>query len=298
MGFLSRLFARHEPGPRLREVLCADSRALHRMRYLEWGDPHNPSVLVCVHGLTRNARDFDALASAMSPHYRVVCPDVVGRGRSEWLQDPAGYAIPQYVSDMMVLLGRQDVEQVHWVGTSMGGLIGMVIASLQNSPISRLVLNDVGPVIAPESLQRIGEYVGKAPQFASYEDAEKYIRLVSAPFGALSDAQWRQLTESSIRKGEDGKWVMVYDPAIGEPFRQAALMHQAINLWPIYEAIRCPTMVVRGETSDLLTSATHAEMGQRGPRAKLVEMPGVGHAPMFMDEAQIAVVRDYLLAES
>jgi pimeloyl-ACP methyl ester carboxylesterase len=149
MGFLSRLFARHEPGPRLREVLCADSRALHRMRYLEWGDPHNPRVLVCVHGLTRNARDFDALAGAMSPHYRVVCPDVVGRGRSEWLQDPAGYAIPQYVSDMMVLLGRQDVEQVHWVGTSMGGLIGMVIASLQNSPISRLVLNDVGPVIAP-----------------------------------------------------------------------------------------------------------------------------------------------------
>lgn len=298
MGLFSRLFARSEPDPRSREVLCANSRALHRMRYLEWGDPHNPRVLVCVHGLTRNCRDFDTLAAALSSDYRIVCPDVVGRGRSDWLKDPAGYGFPQYVADMMVLLARLDVEQVHWLGTSMGGLIGMVIASQQNSPISRMVLNDVGPVITPESLQRIGEYVGKAPSFASIEEAEKYIRLVSAPFGELTDAQWRQLTESSLRKEDDGKWVMVYDPAIGDTFRQASLLHQAIDLWPIYDAIRCPTLVVRGATSDLLTTATHSEMGQRGPRAQLAEMPGVGHAPMFMDETQIAVVRDYLLAGS
>jgi pimeloyl-ACP methyl ester carboxylesterase len=298
MNFFCRLLGRcqPEPEPRLREVLCADSRGLHHMRYTEWGDPKNPKVLVCVHGLTRNGRDFDALASALSSHYRVVCPDVVGRGRSDWLKDSSGYGFPQYVADMMVLLARLDVGEVHWVGTSMGGLIGMVIASQENSPISRLLLNDVGPVITAESLQRIGEYVGKAPAFASYEEAERYIRLVSAPFGDLSDAQWRQLTESSIRQGEDSKWSMVYDPAISEPFRQAYLVHQSVDLWPIYDGIRCPTLVTRGAQSDLLTADTHAEMGERGPKAKLVEIPGVGHAPMFLDEAQIAVARDFLLA--
>lgn len=266
------------------------------MAYVEWGDPDNPRVLVCVHGLTRNARDFDDLARALSTHYRVVCPDVVGRGRSEWLKDPAGYGFPQYVSDMMVLLARLDVRNVHWFGTSMGGLIGMVLASQPDSPITRLVLNDVGPVITAESLQRIGEYVGKAPSFADLAEAEQYIRLVSAPFGNLTDAQWRHLTESSIRQGVDGRWVMCYDPAIGEPFRQAYLAHQNFDLWPIYDAIRCPTLVVRGAQSDLLSPETHAEMGRRGPKAQLVEIPEVGHAPMFLDEAQIRQAREFLLA--
>ncbi|HEX5804350.1 MAG TPA: alpha/beta hydrolase [Azospira sp.] len=279
-----------------KEVLCASASGLHRMAYTEWGERDNPRVLVCVHGLTRNCRDFDALAAALASDYRVICPDVVGRGRSDWLKDSAGYGFPQYVADMMVLLARLDVPTVHWVGTSMGGLIGMIIASQQQSPISRLVLNDVGPVITAESLQRIGDYVGKAPRFASVEEAERYIRLVSAPFGALSDAQWRQLTESSIRQGDDGKWGMVYDPAIGEPFRQAFLRHQAVDLWPIYDGIRCPTLVVRGAESDLLTAETHAAMGQRGPRARLAEIPGVGHAPMFLDAPQIALVREFLLA--
>lgn len=296
MGFFSRLFCRAAPQPRFRDVLCAGPQKLHRMAYLEWGDPSNPKVLVCVHGLTRNARDFDALAQALSSEYRVVCPDVVGRGRSDWLKDPAGYGFPQYVADMMVLLARLDVPQVHWLGTSMGGLIGMIIASQENSPIARLVLNDVGPVITPESLRRIGEYVGKAPRFASLDEAEQYIRLVSAPFGSLSDEQWRQLTESSLRRTPDGGFEMIYDPAIGEPFRQAYLVHQSVDLWPIYDAIRCPTRVVRGAQSDLLTAETHAEMAQRGPKASLTEVPGVGHAPMFMDEAQIGIARDFLLA--
>ena len=299
MSFFSRLFGRQstESGPRMREVLCADTRGLHHLRYTEWGDPANPRVLVCVHGLTRNGRDFDALAASLSAHYRVVCPDVVGRGRSDWLPDPAAYGFPQYVADMMVLLARLDVDQVHWLGTSMGGLIGMVIASQKKTPITRLLLNDVGPVITAESLQRIGDYVGKAPRFDSYGQAEAYIRQVSAPFGSLTDAQWRSLTESSIRQGDDGKWAMVYDPAIGEPFRQAYLVNQAFDLWPIYEGIRCPTMVVRGAQSDLLTTETHAEMGLRGPKAQLVEIPGVGHAPMFLDEAQISVARAFFLAE-
>lgn len=297
MSFFSRLFGRDhaESSPRLREVLCADTRGLHHLRYTEWGDPENQRVLVCVHGLTRNGRDFDALAASLSAHYRVVCPDVVGRGRSDWLPDSAGYGFPQYVADMMVLLARLDVAQVHWLGTSMGGLIGMVIASQKNTPIARLLLNDVGPVITAESLQRIGDYVGKAPRFDSYAQAEAYIRQVSAPFGALTDAQWRSLTESSIRQGDDGKWAMVYDPAIGEAFRQASLLNQAFDLWPIYEGIRCPTMVVRGALSDLLTAETHAEMGRRGPKAQIVEIPDVGHAPMFLDEAQISVARAFFL---
>lgn len=298
MRFFSRLFSRPESQPRQREVRCADGRGLHAMRYLEWGDPANPRVLVCVHGLTRNGRDFDALAAALAPRYRVVCPDVVGRGRSDWLADPAGYGFPQYVSDMMVLLARLDVERVHWLGTSMGGLIGMILASQKDTPISRLLLNDVGPVITAESLKRIGDYVGKAPAFASIDEADRYIRAVSAPFGPLTDVQWRQLTESSIRRQDDGSWAMVYDPAIGEPFRQAYGLHQSVDLWPIYDAIdgtRCPTLVVRGAQSDLLTRETHAEMGRRGPNARLVEIEGVGHAPMFLDTQQIAIARDFFV---
>jgi len=298
MGFFQRLFSARAPiaAPRQGEVLCAGGQALHRMRYLEWGDADNPRVLVCVHGLTRNARDFDALAAVLASDYRVVCPDVVGRGRSDWLANPAGYGFPQYVSDMMVLLARLDVAEVDWLGTSMGGLIGMFIASQSNSPIRRLLLNDVGPVITAESLRRIGDYVGKAPTFSGIAEAEQYIRLVSAPFGNLSDAQWRQLTESSVRQSADGRLSMIYDPAIGEPFRQAYLMHQDVDLWPVYDMIRCPTLVVRGAQSDLLTAETHAEMGRRGPQATLREIEGVGHAPMFLDAEQIDVARIFFAA--
>lgn len=296
LSALSRWFSGPAPAACAeREVRCASAAGLHRMAYTEWGERDNPRVLVCVHGLTRNCRDFDRLAGVLARDYRVVCPDVVGRGRSGWLKDPAGYGFPQYVADMMVLLARLDVETVHWVGTSMGGLIGMIIASQPDSPISRLVLNDVGPMITAESLRRIGDYVGKAPRFDSFADAEQYIRAVSAPFGALSDEQWRELTESSVRRGNDGKWGMVYDPAIGEPFRQAYLLHQDVDLWPVYDAIRCPTLAVRGAQSDLLTAETHAAMGQRGPRARLAEIADVGHAPMFLDESQIAVVKGFLL---
>jgi len=263
------------------------------MVYGEWGERGNPKVLVCVHGLSRNGRDFDNLAQALAGDYRVICPDVVGRGRSDWLRDPAGYTIPQYVADMMVLIARLDVETVHWLGTSMGGLIGMVLASLENTPITRLLLNDVGPEISSASIRRIGEYIGRAPKFDSYEDAERYIRLVSAPFGALTDAQWRQLTESSLCLTPDGRYGLSYDPGIGETFRRDA---EAFDLWPIYDRVRCPTLVVRGAESDLLTVQTLHAMVARGPRPAVVEVPGVGHAPMFMDEAQIACVRDFLLA--
>lgn len=284
--------------PVTRNVWCTSPAApgsgagLHRMVYSEWGERDNPRVLVCAHGLARNGRDFDDLARALSDRYRVICPDVAGRGRSDRLHDPLSYGIPQYVADMMVLIARLDVESVGWLGTSMGGLIGMVLASLDHSPITRLLLNDVGPAIAPESIRRIGEYLGRAPTFASIDEAEQYIRLVSAPFGVLTDAQWRHLTESSVRRTAEGRLEMGYDPAIADSFRRATA-DGIVDLWPLYDRIRCPTLVVRGAKSDLLTHETARAMSSRGPRPPVVEVPGVGHAPMFMDADQIAIVERF-----
>jgi pimeloyl-ACP methyl ester carboxylesterase len=276
-------------------VQCLSPSGLHRMAYTEWGDHYNPRVLICVHGLTRNGRDFDALAEAMSSHYRVICPDVVGRGQSSRLRDPAAYAVPQYVADMVTLIARLGVERVDWVGTSMGGLIGMALAAQEGAPINRLVLNDVGPVITVEALQRIATYVGMDPTWTTFEEALAYVKLVSAPFGPLSEAQWWQLTENSVARRADGRWGFLYDPQIAAPFK-ATFVDKDIDLWPVYERVACPTLAIRGGESDLLPRATWQHMGERGPRAALAEIPGVGHAPMFLDEAQISVVRDFLLA--
>lgn len=291
---IARWLAEETPGCVEREVRCASASGLHRMAYTQWGDPDNPKVLICVHGLTRNGRDFDELARAMASDYRVICPDVVGRGRSDWLRDPSAYVFPQYVADLLVLLARLDVESVDWLGTSMGGVIGMWIASQEDSPIARLVLNDVGPLIPVASLQLISEYVGRAPRFDTYDDAEKYVRLVSQPFGRLTDAQWRHLTEFSLQHAADGRLEMRYDPAIGDPFRHE-LQAGDVNLWPLYDSIRCPTLVVRGADSTVLTRDTLREMATRGPRPQTAEIAGAGHAPMFLDDAQIQVVREFLL---
>lgn len=282
-----------------RYVRCLSPAGFHRMAYVEWGDPANPRVLVCVHGLTRCGRDFDYLAQALAGEYRVVCPDVVGRGVSDWLRDPMHYALPQYAQDMTALLARLDVEQVDWLGTSMGGLIGMALAAQpaangQPGPIRRLILNDVGPVIAAPALARIGAYLATPPDFASPEEAQAYIRAIAAPFGKLSDAQWRHLTQHVIKSGPDGRLQLRYDPGIAVPFAAAAREGKDIELWALYEAIRCPTRVIRGANSDLLSRETVVAMRERGPRAQAVEIPDVGHAPMFLDDAQVAIVRDFL----
>ena len=290
---LRSLFGMDPPGMRRASVRCANPLGLHRIAWTEWGDEDNPDVLVCVHGLTRNARDFDDLARALASEFRVVCPDVAGRGRSDWLPNPAFYALPQYVSDMIVLIARLGVEHVHWLGTSLGGLIGMLLAAQKDSPISRLVLNDVGPVLSAAAIKRIGDYVGRAPKFADYAAAEAYIRTISAPFGPLTDAQWQHLTESSLRAVDGGGYEIIYDPAIAMAF--AATPAANVELWPLYDAIRCPTLVVRGAESDLLARDTFDTMAQRGPRAKLLEIAGVGHAPMLLDEQQIAPVRAFLM---
>lgn len=278
----------------LHSVQCLGPSGLHRMAYTEWGARDNPRVLVCVHGLTRNGRDFDALARALSAHYRVICPDVVGRGRSSHLRDPAGYAIPQYLADMVTLIARLQVDSVHWLGTSMGGLIGMALAAQENSPIHRLVLNDVGPMITAASLQRIGGYVGANPDWATVEEAIAYVMEISAPFGALTPEQWRHLTESSVYQRPDGRWAFRYDQRLAEPFR-AAFNGPDIDLWPVYERIACPTLAIRGGESDLLMPEVWQAMSTRGPRAQLAEIPAVGHAPMFLSQDQISLVRDFLL---
>lgn len=279
---------------RKNSVQCASPSGLHRMAYTEWGAPDNPRVLVCVHGLTRNARDFDRLAGALAQHYRVICPDVVGRGQSGHLKNPAFYSVPQYVADMVTLIARLNVQTVHWVGTSMGGLIGMALASMENTPIRKLLLNDVGPLITLESLQRIATYVGTDPTWATFDEALNFVKLVSTPFGLLTEADWMHLTEHSISQRSDGRWGFLYDPAIASPFK-ATFADKDIDLWPVYELIKCPTLVMRGAESDLLKHETWLEMGERGPRAKLAEIQGVGHAPMFMTDEQISLARDFLL---
>lgn len=281
--------------PRRRSVQCASPAGLHRIAYREWGDARNRDVLVCVHGLTRSSRDFDELARALRGQFRVVCPDVAGRGDSDRLADAKLYTWTQYVADMVTLIARLDVEAVSWLGTSMGGLIGMALAAQKNSPVSKLVMNDAGPVIAKASLQRIGSYVGLAPAFATIEAAEQYVRTVHAPFGPHSDTQWRFLTEAVVRRNADGSYRLHYDPKIGEPFRQN-MPAGDLESWPLWDAIRCPALVLRGAQSDLLSKATAQEMTQRGPKAKVVEFAGVGHAPTLMHADQIAAVREFLLS--
>jgi len=279
---------------RQREVQCVSRSGLHRIAYTEWGDRGNRRVLVCVHGLARCGRDFDLLAQAMAREYRVVCPDMPGRGLSGWLKNPMEYQMETYVADMVTLLARVDAECVHWVGTSMGGLIGMTLASLPETPLQKLVLNDVGPVVTAESLARIGQYFGMAPQFPDFATAVQYIRAVSVTFGAHSDAEWLTLTEHVVRRQADGSYRMHYDPAIAVPFK-AEVSDKDIELWPYYDAIKCPTLVIRGAMSDLLRRETLEEMAGRGPRAKTVEIADVGHAPTLMHADQIGIVRDFLL---
>lgn len=283
---------------RLNTVQCLSPAGLHKMAYKEWGDPDNRKVLVCVHGVTRVSDDFDNLAQALCDEYRVVCPDIVGRGRSDWLRDPQHYQIPQYVNDMVTLLARVDADVVHWFGTSMGGLIGMAFASLPDNPVRKLVLNDVGPALNAAALQRIGEYIGQEIRFQSFEEAVRYIREIIRPFGPHTDEEWRKLAGDVLRQDKDGRWIRHYDLRLAGPFKAFTPENaqQAEKFWwAAYDAIACPTLLVRGAESDLLTRETAQAMTARGPKARLVELPGVGHAPTLMHADQINVVKEFLL---
>lgn len=277
-----------------RSLSAIGPHGFHRLAYLEWPGPRNAPVLLCIHGLTRNAHDFDVLAAALSSHYRVICPDMPGRGKSDWLPFGADYAYPLYLSDVASLIARLDVETVDWVGTSMGGIIGMLMASLPGAPIRRMVINDVGPLIPKDALQRIADYVGLDPSFADLAALEAALRFIHAPFGKLTDQQWREMAIHSARPKDNGQLGLGYDPKIAESFKQEPI--EDVDLWAEWDKITCPALVLRGAQSDILRASDATQMTQRGPHARLVEFPDIGHAPALIAEDQIAIIREFLLA--
>lgn len=278
-----------------KQVSCLRPEGFRRMVYRDWGADLGAPVVVCVHGLTRNGADFDALANGLTPDFRVLCPDVLGRGDSDWLRDPSGYAYDGYVQDMASLLARAGVAQVDWVGTSMGGLIGLLLAAASATPLRRLVMNDVGPVISADFIRFLKTYVGTDPRFGSIAEAERFLRAAHAGFGALTDAQWATLTLESIRPVEgESSYRLAYDPALATPLQ--ALPDNDVELWAVWDAVTIPTLVLRGAESPLLDREMLARMAQR-PGVSVAEIPGCGHAPALMDEAQIALVRNWLLSD-
>jgi pimeloyl-ACP methyl ester carboxylesterase len=288
--------------PQLQHVQCGHAKGSHRMAYWQWGDPGNPEVLVCVHGLSRQGRDFDTLAAAMSDRYRVVCPDIVGRGRSDWLPDPMGYQVPQYVADCLTLIGSLNAQRIDWVGTSMGGLIGIGVAALPMSPLSsssRLVINDVGPRIEPAAILRISSYMGRPARWASLNEAADALWEISKSFGPHTREQWLALTEPQLQQDDEGHYLLRADPGIAVPFKAAAPEAAAAGealLWQAWDAIQARTLLLRGADSDLLSHATAQAMCERNPRARLLEFAGVGHAPMLVQPEQVGAVREFLLS--
>jgi len=272
--------------------LSLGPHGFHRIAYTQWGFAETGRTAICVHGLTRNSRDFDFFAQSLCETHQVICPDIAGRGQSDWLLNPEDYGFPTYLNDMASLLAKIGDEQVDWIGTSMGGVIGMMLAAQVNSPIQRLIINDVGPFVSKESITFLGSYLGQALEFKSMEELEAHLRLIHEPFGSLSDAQWRHLAEHSARTNEHGKLVLHYDPAIAEPFKQTEPAD--VDLWPVWDAIQCPVLILRGQNSEMLSTETAEEMLRRGPDAELVEIPQVGHAPTLMDEGQINLVKQWL----
>ena len=265
------------------------------LSYLDWGDPRNPNVVVCAHGLTRNAHDFDFLARTLADDFRVVCPDTAGRGQSGWLTDPENYGYATYVAHAQALARHLAAPRLNWVGTSMGGLIGMMMAAATPDLIGCLVVNDIGPRVARQGLLRLAGYVGDDRRFVDLASVEAYLREVLAPFGRLADADWWYLASHSARTLASGELALAYDPAIAEPFRE--LPDDDVELWEIWDKVVCPVLLLRGGESDILTTATANEMTRRGPGARLVTFPGIGHCPMLLDSGQITLVRDWLMSE-
>jgi len=304
----------------------------HRLAYTDWGDPNNPHVAICVHGLSRNSRDFDWLATALSTDVRVVCPDVVGRGESDWLQDRFAYCFPTYLSDAAALVARVTVTPpqgqglladlrdrlrgrprdsgapaaLDWIGTSMGGLIGMLLAAKPGSPIRRLVLNDVGPFVPWAGLVRLKGHVGSDSSFADMNEVERHFRHVCAEFGQLDDDYWRHLAEHSVSRGDDGRYTVRYDPAIsrGLPVHMDPELPigpeflRGIDLWNVWDAVECPVLVLRGADSQVLPREVVDEMRRRKPELRVVEFADVGHVPALATPDQIEVIRDFLLRDA
>lgn len=298
----------------------------HRLAYTDWGDPGNPHVVICVHGLSRNSRDFDWLAEALSADCRVVCPDVVGRGASDWLKDRFAYCFPTYLGDAAALVARVTVPtsqglladlrdklrghrieaELDWIGTSMGGLIGLLLAAKPGSPIRRLVLNDVGPFVPWTGLIRLKGHVGADGSFADMEEVERYFRRVCIEFGQLDDDYWHHIAEHGVSRDDDGRYTLRYDPAIsrGLPVHMDPELPigpeflRGIDLWTVWDAVKCPVLVLRGANSEVLPREVVEEMRRRKPDLQVAEFAGVGHVPALATPEQIKVVRDFLLHDA
>jgi pimeloyl-ACP methyl ester carboxylesterase len=294
--------------PTLNFVNCPDAQGHHRMAYWQWGEANSEHVIICVHGLSRQGRDFDVLAQALcnaAPgKLRVVCPDVVGRGKSDWLKDPMGYQIPQYAADMLALVAQLQPKTLDWVGTSMGGLIGMVVFGQPDLPlpvpVRKFILNDVGPTLEWLAIQRIGQYLGKTGQFESVQQAADALWAVSSSFGPHTNEQWLALSQAMVKASGTG-FTLHYDPAIAIPFASAteeSTKQGETMLWALYDNIKAKTLITRGAQSDLLSVATAQAMTQRGPKAQLVEFAGVGHAPTFIAADQIKIAVNFLVGKS
>jgi pimeloyl-ACP methyl ester carboxylesterase len=303
--------------------LSLGPNGFHRVAYTDWGDPANPHVVLCVHGLSRNSRDFDFFADSLSRDCRVVCMDVVGRGDSDWLEEKSDYSFSTYLSDAAALVARvtkptprgfagrwrrrTDATRLDWVGTSMGGLIGMLLAAKRGSPIRRLVLNDVGPFVPWNALFRLKGGIGRRHAFASQDEGRAWLREACAGFGPLTEAQWEHLLEHGLRELEDGGWALRYDPAIGGggtlPARADPELPlgpdflRGIDLWSTWNAVECPVLVLRGADSDVLLERTVDEMRRRKPALESLEFARVGHAPALFDDEQIGAVRKFLLRD-
>ena len=265
---------------------------LHHLSYSDWGDQDNPHVLVCAHGLTRNKHDFDLLASRLAPQRRVICFDLPGRGNSDWLTNKLAYDYNQYVIDAMIILSRIGVKQVDWLGTSMGGILGLLISASNKTPIKRLILNDVGPLIPKQALIRIADYVGQQPSFDNTDQLEEYMREIYAGFGNLSDEQWQHILKYGQRHLDNGHFTLNYDPGLSQAFNKKP--QEDINLWPIWQSIKQPTLIIRGEHSDLLSSTTVEEMLQSNTKAQQVVIPDAGHAPALMSENEFNIIDQWL----
>jgi pimeloyl-ACP methyl ester carboxylesterase len=279
--------------PRIGSFQGCSPGGFHEVFYTDWGDAAAERVIVCCHGLTRNGHDFDFLAECLARggRVRVICPDVAGRGRSQWLQDPANYGYPQYMSDMTALIARLGVPRVDWIGTSMGGLIGMFLAASPNTPIRSLVMNDVGPILPRAALSRIADYVGRDDRFSNLAELEAHLRRIHAGFGPLTDRQWRHLALHGHRFRADGSYGLAYDPGIAVNVRAAV---RDWDFWASWDSVACPALVLRGTQSDLLSAGTADAMSKRGPKADLVSFEGIGHAPALMSSDQIETVAQWL----
>ncbi|KTD09397.1 alpha/beta fold hydrolase [Legionella jamestowniensis] len=287
---------------KLNHVMCASQEGFHKIAYAEWGSSElGDSAVMCVHGLTRNRCDFDPLAHFLSSQGRhVFCPDIVGRGDSSWFKNSKYYNYQQYIADMTTLIARTGAHTIDWIGTSMGGLIGMALAALSNSPIRSLVLNDIGPQIPVHALWRLGQYVGKDPEFVNKEDAKRYFKTIYESFGNLNEEQWDYLTTHSIKERSPGIFVVKLDPHIKESKSSGQLVkeffvnpHRAlegivfdVDLWYLWQKVTCPVLVIRGENSDMLLPE-HIKRMQRGhPNVTVIEIENAGHAPILFEPSE------------